>query len=89
MVYPSKFICLIFLINKHESYCIVCKKDTDNKNPKVFKTKNGRLMLQSTWSVCGNKKTRFINKNEGSGILSSLGLRIPLRKIPLLGDVFI
>ena len=71
-----------------KTYCVSCKKDTENKNPKVFKTKNKRLMLKSVCSVCGNKKTRFINKNEGSGILSSLGLRTLLRKKPLLGDVF-
>ena len=29
-----------------KTYCIVCKKDTENKNPKVFQTKNGRLMLK-------------------------------------------
>ena len=57
-------------------------KNTGNKNAKVFKTKNGRLMLKSTCSVCGHKKSRFISKNEGSGILSSLGIRTPLSKIP-------
>ena len=29
-----------------KTYCIVCKKDIENKNPKVFKTKNGRLILK-------------------------------------------
>ena len=43
--------------------------------------------MKSTCSVCGHKKSRFLSKSEGSGILSSLGLRTPLRKIPLLGDV--
>ena len=32
--------------------------------------------------MCNNKKSRFINKNEGSGLLSSLGIRTPLNKIP-------
>ena len=41
-------------------YCIVCKKDTEKKDPKVFRTKNERLILKSTCSVCGNKKSRFI-----------------------------
>ena len=54
-----------------KTYCIVCKKDTENENAKVFKTKNGRLMLKSTCSVCNNKKSRFISKNKGSGLLSS------------------
>ena len=53
------------------TYCTVCKKDTENKNPKVFKTKNGRLILKSICSVCNNKKSRFISKNEGPGLLST------------------
>ena len=71
-----------------KTYCVVCKKDTENKNPKVFNTKNGRLILKSICSVCGNKKSRFISKNEGSGLLSSLGIRTPLSKVPLLNALF-
>ena len=41
--------------NSMKTYCVVCKKDTENKNPKVFKTINGRLILRSTCSVCGKK----------------------------------
>ena len=54
-----------------QTYCVSCKRNTGNKNAKLFKTKNGRLMLKSTCSVCGHKKSRFVSKNEGSGILSS------------------
>ena len=50
-----------------KTYCIVCKKDTENKNPKVFKTKNGNIILRSTCSECNNKKSRFISKSKGSG----------------------
>ena len=42
-----------------KTYCIVCKKDTDNKNPKVFKTENGRLILKSVCSMCNNKKIKI------------------------------
>ena len=69
------------------TYCVSCRKNTRNKSAKVDKTKTGRLILKSICSVCGNKKPTFISKNEGSGILSFLGLRAPLRKLPLLGDV--
>ena len=55
-----------------KTYYIVCKKDTENKNPIVFKTKNGRLILKSTCSECNHKKSRFITKKEGSGLLSNL-----------------
>ena len=70
-----------------KTYCVVCKT-TENKNPKVFKTKNGRLTLKSTCSECNNKKSRFISKHEGSGLLSSLGIRTPLSQIPLLNVLF-
>ena len=71
-----------------KTYCTVCKKDTKNKNPKVFKTKNERLILKSVCSVCNNKKSRFISKNEESGLLSSLGIKTPLSKIPGLNILF-
>ena len=71
-----------------KTYCIACEKDTENKNPKVFKAKNRSLILKSTCSVCGNKKSRFISKNEGSGLLSSLGIKSPLSKIPGLNILF-
>ena len=65
-------------------YCIVCTKNTDDINSKVVKTKNGRLMLMSKCSICGNKKSRFMKKQEAEGLLSNLGIRTPLSKIPLL-----
>ena len=49
---------------------------------KLLKQKNGKLMLKSACSVCGNKKFRFVSKNERSGILSSLAIRTPLSNIP-------
>ena len=39
-----------------QTYCVNCRKNTENKSAKVIKTKNGRLMLKSTCSECGNKK---------------------------------
>ena len=71
-----------------KTYCIVCKNDTKNRNPKVFKMKNKRIMLKSICSECNNKKSRFISKNEGSGLLSSLGIKTPLSKIPGLNILF-
>ena len=53
-----------------KTYCIVFKKDTENKNPKVLKTKNKRIILKSICSVCNNKKSKFISKIEVSGLLS-------------------
>ena len=69
-------------------YCFVCKIDTENKDAKVMKTKKSRLVLLSKCSVCGNKKTIFISEKEGSGILSSRGIKTPLSKIPGLNIIF-
>lgn len=69
-------------------YCLVCKRDTGDIDKKVIKTKNGRYRLSSKCSVCGNKKSKFIQEQEASGILSSiLGKKTPLSKIPILGDI--
>ena len=45
-------------------------------------------MLKSICLVCGNKKSRFVSKNEGSGLLSSSGIKTPLSKIPGLNILF-
>ena len=70
------------------TYCLVCKENIENKNAKMMKTKNARLVLSSECAICGNKKLRFIREQEASGILSHLGIRTPLSKIPVLGDIF-
>ena len=44
-----------------KTYCLVCKKNANNINSKMIKTKNNRLMLLSQCPVCKNKKTKFIN----------------------------
>ena len=44
-------------------------------------------MILSKCAICGSKKSRFIKKQEASGILSNLGLKTPLNKVPLLGDI--
>ena len=71
-----------------KTYCIVCKRSTDNVNPKVIKGKNGRSMLLSKCSSCENKKSRFGKNQEASGILSSLGIKTPLSNIPGLNILF-
>ena len=63
------------------------EKNTESKNPRAVKTKIGRKMISSNCSVCGSKKSRLIKEQEVSGLLSSLGLRTPLCKIPLAGPI--
>ena len=69
-------------------YCLKCKKDTDNIDPKMFRTKNNRLLMQSKCSVCKNKKSRFVKEQDAKGLLSNLGIKTPLSKIPLLNVLF-
>ena len=71
-----------------ETYCVVCRKNTENLNPKIFKTKNGRLIMQSKCADCGIKKSRFVKEQEAKGLLSSLGLKTRLSKVLLFGDIF-
>ena len=54
------------------SYCLTCKKDTENTNPVVSKTSNGKRMVLSKCAICGSKKSRFIKKQETKGLLSNL-----------------
>ena len=61
-----------------KSYCLKCRKNTENINPRVSKTSNGRTMVLSKCAICGSKKSRFIKNQEAKGLLSSLGLRTPL-----------
>ena len=70
------------------TYCVKCRKNTGNLNSKVLKAKNNRLIMQSKCPVCGIKKSRFVKQQETKGLLSNLGIKIPLSKIPLLNILF-
>ena len=70
-----------------KSYCLKCRKNPENLNSRVSKTSNGRTMILPKCAICGSKKSRFIKKPEASGILSNLGIKTPLNRIPLLGDI--
>ena len=72
------------LLQQDEYFCVECKKDTENLNSKMFRTKNNRLIMQLKCPVCGIKKSRLVKKQEAKGLLSNLGIRTPLSKIPLL-----
>ena len=68
-------------------YCLKCKKDREDVNSKLLKTKIGKTIL-SKWATCGRKNSRFMKEQESKEILSNLGLKTPLSKIPLFGYVF-
>ena len=73
---------IAYVINKHADLLFSVQKNTKNIDAKIMKTKNGRFVLSSKCAVCGSKKSKFIKEQEAEGLLSSLGIRTPLSKIP-------
>ena len=71
-----------------KTYCVNCRKDTENIDPKVVGTKNNRLVMQSKCSICGIKESRFVKEQKAKGLLSNLGIKTPLSKISLLNILF-
>ena len=70
------------------SMCFLkCRTNTESKNPKVVRTKNGRIMLLSKCLVCNSKKSKFLKEQEARGLLSNLGIRTPLSQIPFVGPI--
>ena len=70
-----------------KSYCLKCRKDTENINSRVSNTSNGKIMILSKCAIYGSKKSRFIKSQEAKGLSSNLGPRTPLSKVPMLGDI--
>ena len=71
-----------------KTYCVKCRKDTENIDQKMVRIKNNRLIMQSKCPACGIKKSRFVKEQEANGLLSNLGIKTPLSKIPLLNVLF-
>ena len=55
------------------TYCIKCGENTSNLNSKIFKTKNGRIIMKSKCAECRIKKSRFVKEQEAEVLLSNLG----------------
>ena len=72
---------------KTNTYCIKCKTNTSNIDPKMVKTKNNRFLMQSKCTVCKTKTSRFVKEQDGKCLLSNLGIKT-LIKIPLLNVLF-
>ena len=70
------------------TYCVKCRKKSENLNSKIFKTKNARLIMQSKCVDCEIKKSKFVKKREAKGLLSNLGIETPFSKILLLNILF-
>ena len=71
-----------------KTYCVKCRRNTENIDPKIFRTENNRLLLQSTCSDCKNKKSLFVKEQDAKGLLSDLGINTPFSKITLLNVLF-
>ena len=71
-----------------KTYCVKCREKTENLISKISKTKNGRLIMQSKCAECGIKKSKFVKEQEAKGLLSNLGIKTPLSKIPLFNVLF-
>ena len=69
-------------------YCLKYRKNTESKNPKVARTKNGRIILLLKCVVCDSEKSKFIKEQEPSGLLSSLAIKTRLSKISLVCPLF-
>ena len=54
-----------------QSFCSKCKKNTENINPKVSKTSNGKTLVLSKCAICGSKKSKFIKEQQAKGLLSN------------------
>ena len=70
-----------------KTYCLKCKKDTENLDFKIFRTKHNRIIMQSKCNDCENKKSRFIKEQEAEGLLSNLWIKTSFNKLPILGDI--
>ena len=69
-------------------YCVKCRRDTEDIDTKMIRTKNNRLIMQSKCPVCGIRKSRFAKEQEAKGLFSNLGIKTLLSKIPLLNVSF-
>ena len=61
------------------TYCLSCKKNTKNIDPKVIKTKNNKRVIIPRCSICNNKKSISIPR--GSGLFDSLGSSTPQNRM--------
>ena len=73
---------------KKQTYCLVCSDYTKSINPKIFRNRQNRYIIQSNCAICGSKKSRFIKEQQAMGILRNLGIKTPLSKVPLLNILF-
>ena len=72
---------------KMKSYCLKCRKDTENIYPEISSTSNGSAMMLSKCAICGSRNFRFTKNQGAKRLLSKLGIKTPLSKVPILDDI--
>ena len=70
-----------------KSYRLKCKKNTENIDPEISSTSNGKAMMLSKCAIYRSKKSRFIKDQEAKSLLSNLGIKTSLSKVPILGHI--
>ena len=88
MIQKFIFNFLLTDIIKMKTYCLKCKTNAENIDPKTFRTKNNRLLMQSKCTDCKNKKSRLVKEQDAKGLSSNLGINTPFSKIPFLNVLF-
>ena len=73
---------------KKQTYCLACRNYTKSINPKIVRNRQNRYIIQSSFTTCGSKKSRFIKEQKALGILINLGIKTPLSQVPLLNILF-
>ena len=58
-----------------KTYCVKCRKDTENIDPKIVRRKNNRLVMQSKCSAYGIKKSGFVKQQVAKFLLINLGIK--------------
>ena len=71
-----------------KTYCVKCRKDTKNIDPKIVRAKNNRFIMESKCFSCAIKKSRFVKEEEAKVLLSNLGIKTKLSRIKLLNVLF-
>ena len=71
-----------------KTYCVKCRKDTENIDLEMVRTKNNRLIMKSNCSACGIKKSIFAKEQDARGLWNNLGIKTLLSKISILNVLF-
>ena len=75
-------------MKKETYYYLACRKYAKSINSKIVRNRQNRSMIQSNCAVCGSKTSRYIKEHQAMGLLSNLGIKTPLCKVPLLNVLF-